>query len=90
MAEPKVIDYCYYLTDLYKVKSIVRHQVDRIVLVTSNKRYVVPLTQLQTPNIVDRAAISVLELNELRGKIEEQQKKKYTKAKCWELLGFGS
>ena len=71
MAEPKVGDYCYYL----EVRSIVRHQVYRIDGVTSNKRYVVPLTHLQPPNIVDRAAISVRELSETQHRIEEQQKK---------------
>ena len=55
--------------------SIVRHQVYRIVGVTSNKRYVVPLTQLQPTTIVDRTAISVGELNEMQHRIEEQQKK---------------
>ena len=35
----------------------------------------VPLTQLQPPNIVDRAAISVMELNGMHQRIEEQQKK---------------
>ena len=75
MAEPKVGDYCYYLHKLFEVRSIVRHQVYRIVGVTSNKRYVVPLTQLQPPNIVDRAAISVGELSEMQHRIEEQQKK---------------
>ena len=75
MAEPKVGDYCYYLPELFEVRSIVRHQVYRIVGVTSNKRYVVPLTQLQPPNIVDRAAISVGELSEMQHRIEEQQKK---------------
>ena len=75
MAEPKVGDYCYYLPELFEVRSIVRHQVHRIVGVTSNKRYVVPLTQLQPPNIVDRAAISVGELSEMQHRIEEQQKK---------------
>ena len=34
-----------------------------------------PLTQLQPPNIVDRAAISVMELNGMHQRIEEQQKK---------------
>ena len=43
--------------------------------VTSNKKYAVPLTPLQPPNIVDRAAISVLELNEMHQRIEEQQNK---------------
>ena len=47
----------------------------RIVGVTSNKRYVVSLTQLQPPNIVDRADISVMELNEMQHRIHEQQKK---------------
>ena len=75
MAEPKVGDYCYYLPELFEVRLIVRHQVYRIVGVTSNKRYVVPLTQLQPPNIVDRAAISVGELSEMQHRIEEQQKK---------------
>ena len=41
----------------------------------SNKRYVVALTQRQPPKIVDRAPISVIELNELQVKIEEQQRK---------------
>ena len=54
---------------------MVRHQVYRIVGVTSNKRYVVPLTQLQPPNIADRAAISVMDLNGMHQRIEEQQKK---------------
>ena len=75
MAEPKVGNYCYYLPELFEVRSIVRHQVYRIVGVTSNKRYVVPLTQLQPPNIVDRAAISVMEINGMHQRIEEQQKK---------------
>ena len=75
MAEPNIGDYCYYLPELFEVRSIVSHQVYRIVGVTSNKRYVVPLTQLQQPNIVDRAAISVGELNEMQHRIEEQQKK---------------
>ena len=75
MAETKVGDYCYYLPELFEVRSIVRHQVHRIVGVTSNKKYVVPLTQLQTPIIVDRAAISVGELSEMQHRIEEQQKK---------------
>ena len=35
----------------------------------------VPLTQLQPPNIVDGAAISVGELNEMQHRIEEQQEK---------------
>ena len=60
---------------MFEVRSIVRHQVYRIVGVTSNKRYVVPLTQLQPPKILDRAAISVGELNEMQHRIEEQQKK---------------
>ena len=46
----------------------------RINGVTSNKRNVVPLTQLQPTNIVDRAAISVMELNVMHQRIEEQQK----------------
>ena len=75
MAEPKIGDYCYYLPELFEVRSIVRRQVYRIVGVTSNKRYVVPLTQLQPPNKVDRAAISVMELNGVHQRIEEQQKK---------------
>ena len=75
MTEPKIGDYCYYLPELFEVRSIVRHQVYRIVGVTTNKRYVVPLTQLQPPNIVDRAAISVIELNGMHQRIEEQQKK---------------
>ena len=75
MTEPKIVDYCYYLPELFEVRSIVRHQVYRIVGVTSNKRYVVPLTQLQPPNIVNRAAISVGELSEMQHRIEEQQKK---------------
>ena len=62
MAEPKIGDYCYHLPELFEVRSTVRHQVYRIVGVASNKRYVVPLTQLQPPNIVDRAATSVMEL----------------------------
>ena len=75
MADPKIGDYCYYLPELFEVRSIVRHQVYRIVGVTSNKKYVVPLTQLQPPNIVDGAAISVGELNEMQHRFEEQQKK---------------
>ena len=75
MAEPKIGDYCYYLPELFEVRSIVRHQVYRIVGVTSNKRYVVPLTQLQPCNIVERAEISVMELNGMHQRIEEQQKK---------------
>ena len=47
----------------------------RIVAVNSNKRYGLPLTQLQPPNIVDRATISVMELSEMHHRIEEQQKK---------------
>ena len=47
----------------------------RIVEVTSTKRYVLPLTQLQPPNIVYRAAIRVMELNEMHPRIKEQQKK---------------
>ena len=75
MAEPKIGDYCYYLPELFEVRSIVRHQVYRLVGVTSNKRYVVPLTQLQPPNIVARAAISVGKLSEMQHRIKEQQKK---------------
>ena len=75
MAEPKIGDYCYYLPELFEVKSIVRHQVYRIIGVTSNKRYVVPLTQLQPPNIVDRASINVGELSDMQHRVEEQQKK---------------
>ena len=74
MAEPKIGDCCYYLPNLFEVMSIVRHQAYRIDEVTSNKRYVVPLTQLQPPIIVDRAAISVMELNEMHHRIEKQQK----------------
>ena len=74
MAEPKIGDYCYYLPEFFEVRSIVRHQVYRIVGVPSNKRYVVPLTPLQPTNIVDRAAISVMELNGMHQRIEEQQK----------------
>ena len=74
MAEPKIGDYCYYLPELFEVGLIVRHQVYRIVVVTSDERYVVPLTQLQPPNIVDRAAISVMELNGMHQRVEEQQK----------------
>ena len=47
----------------------------RVVGVTSNKRYEVPLTQLEPSNIVDRAAISVVELNGMHQRIEEHQKK---------------
>ena len=75
MAEQKIGDYCYYLPELFVVRSIVRHQVYRIVGVISNKIYVVPLTQLRPPNIADRAAISVMELNGMHQRIEEQQKK---------------
>ena len=75
MTEPKIGDYCYYLPEFFEVRSIVRHQVYRIVGVNSSKRYVVPLTQLEPPNIVDRAAISVMELNGMHQRIEEQQKK---------------
>ena len=75
MAEPKIGDYRYYLPELFEVRSIVRHQVYRIVGVTSNKRCVVRLTQLQPPNIVDRAAINVMELNGMHQRIEEQRKK---------------
>ena len=39
------------------------------------KRYVVTLTPLQPPNIVDRAKISIMELNEMNLRIEEHQKK---------------
>ena len=35
----------------------------------------VPLTQPQPPNIMDRAAISVMELNGMHQRIEEQQKR---------------
>ena len=35
----------------------------------------VPLTQLQPPNVVYRAAISVMELNGMHQRIEEQQRK---------------
>ena len=75
MAKLKIGDYCYYLPELFEVRSIVRHQVYRFVGVASNKRYVVPLTLLQPPNIVDRAAISVMELNGMHKRIEKQQKK---------------
>ena len=75
MVEPKVGDFCYFLAELFEVRSIVRHQMYRIVGVTSNKKHVVPLTQLQPPNIVDRIAISVMELNEMHHRVEEQQKK---------------
>ena len=75
MAEPKIGNCCYYLHNLFEVRSIVRHQAYRIDEVTSNKRYVVLLTQLQPPNIVDRAAISVMELNEMHERIVKQQKK---------------
>ena len=75
MAKPKIGDFCYYLPELFEVRSIVRHQVYRIVGFTSNKRYVVPLTQLQPLNKVDRAAISVGELGEMQHRIQEQQKK---------------
>ena len=75
MAELKIGHYCYYLPELFEDRSIVRHQVYRIAGVTSNKRYVVPLTQLQPHNIVDRAAISVGELSDMQHRIEEQQKK---------------
>ena len=83
MAEPKTGNFCYYLPRLFEDRSIVRHQVYRIVGVTSNKRYVVPLTQLQPTNIVDRAAISVMELNGMHQRIEEQQ----TKIDNCEMLG---
>ena len=75
MAEPKIDEYCYYLPELFEVRSTVRQQMYRIVGVTSNKRFVVPLTQLQPPNIVDRAAICVMKLNGMHQRIEEQQKK---------------
>ena len=39
----------------------------------SQRKYVAPLTQLQPTNIENRAPISVMELNELSDKIEEQQ-----------------
>ena len=68
-------DYCYYLPELFEVRLIVRHQVYRIVGITSNKRYVVLLTLLQPTNIVDRAAISVMELIGMHQRIEEQQKR---------------
>ena len=74
MAEPKIDKNCYYLLKLFEVRSIVRHQVYPIVGATSNKRYVVPLTQLQPPNI-DGAAIIVREWIEMHQRIEEQQKK---------------
>ena len=38
MAEPRLGDYCFYLLELYEVKSIV--QVYRTVVVRSNKRSV--------------------------------------------------
>ena len=47
----------------------------RIVGVTFNKRYVVPLMHIQHLNIVNKAPIKVNELNELHGKTEEQQGK---------------
>ena len=75
MAEPKVSDYFFQLPELYYVKSIIRHQVNWTVGVIFNKRYVVPLTQRQPPKMVDRAPISVMELNELQVKIEEQERK---------------
>ena len=75
MAEPKISDYCYYLPELFEIRSIVRHQVYRIVGVTSNRKHVVPLTQLQPPNIVDRAPISAMRLIEIQHRIDEQQKK---------------
>ena len=55
MAKPEIGYYNYYLPELFEVRSIVRHQEYRIVELTSNKRYVVLLTPLQPPNIVDRA-----------------------------------
>ena len=67
MAEPTTGDCCYYLPELYEVKSLFRHQIYRIVGVTSKKIYVVQLMQLQPTNI------SVMELNELHAKFEEQQ-----------------
>ena len=42
---------------------------------TSNEKYVVTLTQLQPPNIVDGAPIIMRQLNELQVKIENQQRK---------------
>ena len=53
MAEPKYGNYYSYLTKIYKVKSFVRHQVYPIVGVTSIKRYVVPLIQLQATVLCD-------------------------------------
>ena len=86
MAEPKVGDYCYYLPSLIEFRSIVGHQVYRIVGLTSNKGYLVTLKQLQPPNIVDRAAISVMELNEsIRD--SRNSKRRLTTAICWELPG---
>ena len=41
----------------------------------SNESYVEPLIQFQPANIVDRAPISVMQMNELQGKIEKQQRK---------------
>ena len=41
----------------------------------SNESYVKPLIQFQPTNIVDRAPISVMQVNEQQGKIEEQQRK---------------
>ena len=75
MAELKTNDYFFHLPEFYDVKSIIRHQVNWRAGVISNKRYVVPLTQRQPPKIVDKAPISVMELNELHVKIEEQQRK---------------
>ena len=75
MAEPKIGDYCYYLPELIDVRSIVRHQMYRIKEVISKKRYAVPLAQLKLPKMMDRAAIRVMELNEMHQRIEEQQKK---------------
>ena len=57
------------------MKSILRHKVYRIVGVTLPKIYAVSLMQHQPHNVVDRAPISVMKLNELREQIEEQQKK---------------
>ena len=44
MAEPKISHYCFYLPELYEVKSTVRHQLNSIVGVISNKRYVQDVT----------------------------------------------
>ena len=72
MAEPKISDYFFHLPESYDG---IRHQVNWTAGGISNKRYVVPLTQRQPPKIVDTAPISVMELNELQVKIEEQQRK---------------